>query len=98
MTRAGTPGQPGHRTGRREIVLRQRYEVVSIVNDLFVALWFIVGSVFFFYPSTTETGVWCFLFGSVELFIRPAIRLARHLHIQRVNPETPALTTASQDY
>lgn len=65
-------------------MIRQRYEVVSIVNDILIALWFIVGSVLFFSDATTIAGTWCFLAGSVELLVRPAIRLSRHLHLQRI--------------
>ncbi|MEJ5915822.1 YrhK family protein [Pseudokineococcus sp. 1T1Z-3] len=69
--------------GREELVLRQRYEVLSIVNDILVAAWFIAGSVLFFSPATTELGTWFFLLGSVELMVRPVIRLARRVHLQR---------------
>ena len=72
------------RIGHEEIVLRQRYEILSIVNDILVAVWFIVGSILFFSQSTTTAGVWLFLLGSIELMIRPLIRLARRVHIGRV--------------
>ena len=70
--------------GREEIVLRQRYEVLSIVNDIFIAIWFIIGSVLFFDDSTAYAGTWLFLIGSIELLIRPVIRLSRRVHIGRV--------------
>ena len=70
--------------GREEIVLRRRYELLSIANDIAIALFFIVGSILFFQESTTTTGTWLFLIGSVELLVRPMIRLARRVHIQRV--------------
>ncbi len=66
-----------------EVMLRQRYEFASIINDLLIAIWFIVGSVLFFSPSTTDAGTWLFLIGSVQLAIRPAIRLVRGVHLQR---------------
>lgn len=68
---------------RDEIVLRQRYEVASILNDLLIAIWFIVGSVLFFSESTATAGTWLFLLGSVQLAIRPAIRLSRRVHLTR---------------
>ena len=76
------------RIGHDEIVLRQRYEILSIVNDILVAVWFIVGSILFFSPSTSTAGVWLFLLGSIELMIRPLIRLVRRVHIGRVGGET----------
>lgn len=71
------------RLGSEELVLRQRYEVISIGNDILIALWFVVGSILFFWESTTTIGTWFFLAGSVELMIRPAIRLTRKVHLDR---------------
>ncbi len=82
------------RLGRQELVIRYRYEVASIVNDLLIAVWFVVGSVLFFSESTTTVGTWCFLLGSVELALRPAIRLSRHLHLRRLH----AATESDQDF
>ena len=70
--------------GHEEVVLRKRYEVLSIVNDILVGVWFLVGSFLFFGESTAYAGTWLFVIGSVELLIRPLIRLARHVHISRV--------------
>ncbi|WP_298456889.1 YrhK family protein [uncultured Cellulomonas sp.] len=69
--------------GSDELVVRQRYEVVSIVNDILVALWFIAGSILFFSESTTTLGTWFFLAGSIELLMRPVIRLTRKVHLNR---------------
>ncbi|MGW7337251.1 YrhK family protein [Streptomyces sp. NPDC054808] len=90
--------------GREELVIGRRYEAASIANDVLIALWFIAGSVMFFSEQWTTTGIWCFLIGSIELLIRPAIRLTRHLHLQRVHsqapgPDSPAVPPdGSQDY
>lgn len=81
--------------GREELLIRQRYEVVSIVNDLMIALWFIAGSVMFFSAAWTTTGTWLFLLGSVQLLIRPVIRLSRHVHLQRVRGMAPGTTGQS---
>lgn len=70
--------------GREEVVIRGRYETLSIVNDIMVALWFIAGSVLFFSESTTVAGTWLFLVGSVQLLIRPVIRLARRVHLGKI--------------
>ncbi|GGF16464.1 YrhK family protein [Williamsia phyllosphaerae] len=77
------------RIGHDELVIRQRWEVVSIVNDILIAIWFIAGSVLFFGESTTTAGTWLFLVGSIELLIRPLIRLARRVHLQRLHPASP---------
>ncbi len=70
--------------GHDELVIRRRYEVLSILNDVMIALWFVAGSILFFFESTTTIGTWFFLIGSVQLLLRPMIRLVRRVHLQRV--------------
>lgn len=72
------------RVGREEMIIRQRYEALSVTNDFLIAMWFIIGSVLFFSPATSTAGVWFFLLGSIELAIRPVIRLTRQLHLRRL--------------
>lgn len=86
------------RLGRDELVIRRRYEVVSIVNDVLIGLWFLVGTILFFDDATVYYGTWLFLIGSIEMLIRPTIRLARHLHLQRLRAGSPGATDASGDY
>jgi hypothetical protein len=71
------------RIGHEELFIRKCYEVLSIINDILIAVWFIVGSALFFSEETTTLGTWLFLLGSIELGIRPIIRLSRHLHLRR---------------
>ncbi|MCX2729066.1 YrhK family protein [Saccharopolyspora sp. NFXS83] len=77
------------RIGHDELVVRRRYELLGIGNDMLVALWFIAGSVLFFHDYTATAGTWMFLLGSIELAIRPALRLSRHLHLRRFGPAVP---------
>lgn len=70
--------------GHEQLIIRRRYEVVSIINDFFIAIWFLVGSVLFLYPSLEKVAVWLFILGSFQFLIRPTIRLIAHIHIQRV--------------
>ncbi len=87
------------RIGDEELVIRRRYEVLSIINDLLIAVWFIAGSVLFFWESTATAGTWLFLAGSIELAIRPVIRFSRHLHLRRLQtaPRTNG-TESDQDF
>ena len=73
------------RIGPQELVIRRRYEAASIVNDVLIGLWFLIGSVLFFFDSLTRAGTVLFVIGSVEMLIRPVVRLARHLHLQRLH-------------
>lgn len=71
--------------GSDELRIRGVYETVSIINDIMVALWFVAGSILFF-SDTTTVGTWFFLIGSVQLLIRPVIRLTRRIHLGRIAP------------
>lgn len=82
--------------GHEEVVIRQRYEAVSIANDVLIGIWFLVGSIFFFFESMMFAGTCLFVLGSVEMLIRPVIRLARHVHLQRIRPGSASL--GSTDY
>nr|WP_285658517.1 YrhK family protein [Actinomycetospora sp. NBRC 106375] len=84
--------------GDRELVIRRRYETLSIVNDILIAMWFIVGSVLFLSTETAGLGTWLFIAGSVELLIRPAIRLTRNLHLQRLPGHLGPPPEATQDF
>ena len=77
------------RIGHEEVVVRRRYEVASIVNDLLIAVWFVIGSILFFNADTARTGTWLFLIGSIQLMIRPGIRLSRRIHVQRIGGAPP---------
>ncbi|MGM1017860.1 MAG: YrhK family protein [Actinomycetota bacterium] len=69
--------------GRDEIVIRNRYEVLGIINDVVIGVLFLVGSILFFSPSTTTVGTWFFVVGSAQLLVRPCIRLTRRVHLKR---------------
>lgn len=86
------------RVGHEEVVVRRRYELLSTINDLMIGIWFAVGSILFFSQSTTETGTWLFLIGSVQLLIRPGIRLSRNLHLNRVSDPGGRWLGGDQDF
>jgi hypothetical protein len=70
--------------GNEQLVIRRSYEVISIINDFFIAGWFLSGSVFFLYPSMEKVAIWLFIIGSAQFLTRPTIRLLAHLHLRRV--------------
>ncbi|GHB16388.1 YrhK family protein [Salinicola rhizosphaerae] len=84
--------------GHDELIVRQRYEVLSIVNDILIGVWFVIGSVFFFYESLAYAGTWLFVIGSVEMLIRPVIRLTRKIHLQRMSGGRRAPAEAEHDF
>jgi hypothetical protein len=85
------------RIGHDELVVRQRWEAASIANDFLIAVWFVIGSILFFWESTTFAATWFFLIGSIQFLVRPTIRLSRRLHLQRIRAGVPA-ADAGEDY
>lgn len=75
--------------GDRELVLRQRFELLSIINDIGICLTFTIGSVAFFWHELFNVGVTLFVVGSAELGVRPGIRLARRVQLRRVTKGMP---------
>lgn len=71
--------------GKHEIKISRRYEFYYNVNDILIALWFIIGSILFFYEATSFAGTWLFLIGSIQLLIRPGIRIVRSVHLRKAN-------------
>lgn len=72
------------RIGREELIIRQRYEFLSIFNDFMIAVWFLAGSILFLFPAQETLAVWMFIIGSFQFLLRPAIRLARLIHLRRL--------------
>lgn len=69
--------------GHEELVIRRRYQFVSILNDFLLGLAFLVGSIFFLFDPLQTAGVWLFIIGSFLFVMRPAIRVTHYLHLGR---------------
>src|SRR5690625_92408 len=67
--------------GRRVIVLNHRYEALSILNDIFIGIFFTVGSVLFFFSDLENWAITMFVLGSIDFLLRPVIRLARRVNV-----------------
>lgn len=72
------------RMGHEELRIRRRYQTASILNDFLIGLWFLIGSIAFFWPAWMDFGTWLFVVGSAQLLIRPVIRLAHRIHLAPV--------------
>ncbi|WP_020677712.1 YrhK family protein [Geopsychrobacter electrodiphilus] len=70
--------------GREHVIVQRRYEAVGAINDLLIAIWFLVGSFFFLSNSLVERGTWLFIVGSVQLLIKPVLKLASLIHVRHV--------------
>jgi len=70
--------------GHEQLIIRRRYETLSMFNDFLIGIWFLIGSFFFLSDALITDGTWLFIVGSAQLLIRPGIRLAAHVHLQRI--------------
>ncbi|MGH9550866.1 MAG: YrhK family protein [Terriglobales bacterium] len=65
-------------------MISQRYETASIANDFLIAIWFLIGSIFFLFPAMERPAAWLFVIGSFQFIVRPTIRLIRHIHLRHI--------------
>ena len=70
-------------------MLRQRYELLSILNEIGIFLFFTVGSIAFYWHELFNLGVTLFVIGSVQLGIRPLIRFTRRVQLRSLTRGTP---------
>lgn len=67
-----------------ELIIRNRYKFYYNVNDVLIAVWFIIGSVLFFWKETETIAIWFFLLGSIELLVRPLMRIFSEIHLKNI--------------
>ncbi|WP_417310110.1 YrhK family protein [Devosia sp.] len=56
------------------------YELGHTLVDFAAALFFIIGSVMFFFDAWQTAGTWCFLIGSICFALKPTLRVLREIH------------------
>lgn len=59
----------------------RKYELYRTVVEFLAAATFVIGSIFFFFPSLVFAGTWLFLIGSILFAVRPSIRLLLELRL-----------------
>lgn len=70
--------------GHEHFIIQQRYAFFSSLNDLLIAIWFLIGSFFFLSDQLVTSGTWLFIVGSAQLVIKPMINLAGLVHIRQI--------------
>lgn len=70
--------------GNEEVVISDKYETLSIANDVLIGIFFFVGSILFYFKPLEFWAITLFVLGSIDFLLRPIIRLARRLHLQRI--------------
>ncbi|MFC0522899.1 YrhK family protein [Pontibacillus salicampi] len=71
--------------GNHDLFFKKTYEILYTLNDVLIGIWFLVGSICFYFTEPIKTwGVSLFVLGSVQLLIRPTIRLIHRTHLKRL--------------
>ena len=70
--------------GREHIIVQRRYEAAGALNDLLIAVWFLVGSFLFLSNALADRGTWLFIVGSAQLLIKPLLKLTSLIHVSHV--------------
>ena len=78
-----------------EVKIKNKYETFSIANDIAISVVFILGSVLTL-AGLSMIATFFYLLGSLGMAARPAIRLKRRTHLQRIGAD--ANTSESYDY
>jgi hypothetical protein len=86
-----------HDLSPRHLEIYWRYQVVRTGVDFGAALCFVVGSVFFFFESTTITATWLFLIGSILFAVKPTIDMVRSVHLRRLPGSADASSGEAQE-
>ncbi|MFQ3545984.1 YrhK family protein [Halobacillus rhizosphaerae] len=68
--------------GSHNIFFKKGYDVLYTINDFIIGVWFLIGSIFFYFESLKTWGVTLFVLGSLQLLIRPTIRLVHRFHMR----------------
>lgn len=69
--------------GAEHITIQRRYEAAGACNDFLIAIWFLIGSLFFLSPTLVQDGTWLFVLGSAQLMIKPILKLASLIHVAK---------------
>ncbi|MCB1741789.1 MAG: YrhK family protein [Gammaproteobacteria bacterium] len=70
--------------GQEHLTITHRYEALGALNDLFIAVWFLIGSFMFLNKTLVDSGTWLFIIGSAQLMCKPTIKLIGLIHVRRV--------------
>lgn len=69
--------------GKHDVFFKKGYNILYTINELLLGIWFLIGSIFFYFEPMKTWGVTLFVLGSVQMLIRPTIRLAHRFHLRK---------------
>ena len=71
-------------TGNHEIIIEQRYQVLSNLNNLLLGILFLVGSILFLSKDLQTLAISFFIAGSLLMVVRAVLDIAKNTHLRRI--------------
>ncbi len=68
--------------GDHDLFIKKGYEIFYTINEFLLGVWFLIGSILFYFDSLQTWGVTLFVLGSMQMLIRPTIRLVHRFHLK----------------
>lgn len=68
-------------TSDRNRRLYAAFELAHTAVDAAAALFFLIGSVMFFFDALKTPATWCFVVGSVLFAVKPVLRVTREIRL-----------------
>ncbi|MCG1029076.1 YrhK family protein [Virgibacillus halodenitrificans] len=59
------------------------YQLLYTLNDFLLGLWFLIGSIFFYFEPLKTWGVTLFVIASLQFVLKPTIRLIHEIDAKR---------------
>ncbi|WP_088006930.1 YrhK family protein [Indiicoccus explosivorum] len=70
--------------GNHEIIIEQRYQVLSNLNNLLLGILFLIGSVLFLSKDHQTFAISFFIAGSFLMVVRAVMDIAKNTHLKRL--------------
>ena len=71
-------------TGNHEIIIEQRYQMLSTLNNLLLGILFLIGSILFLSKDQQTLAISLFIAGSLLMVVRAVIDIVKNTHLKRL--------------
>lgn len=68
---------------RHTLFYKRIYHILYTLNDLMLGLWFLIGSILFYFETLKTWGIHFFVLGSLQFILKPTIRLIHELDARK---------------
>ncbi|MFD2759846.1 YrhK family protein [Lentibacillus juripiscarius] len=70
--------------GTYEVSFNKKYRFLTLLNDIVLGIFFLVGSAFFLWEPLKTAGIILFIIGSAQLLARPIIKIIHAFYFSRI--------------